>query len=172
MPAMTDAVRAISSSLQPAFTFELPKILLADDQVFTHFSSLNPAVGAKVVAMRSLESTNARFVAPQKILENFSVWIPVRAVRQHDLAVAIESKQSVKGVDRRFARPEGRVRLFDLLDFCVLHDADATPVARQPFEEMVSLHVTVIIGPRYIGRIQIHETHSGGLEAEHISAFD
>jgi N-acyl-D-amino-acid deacylase len=77
--------------------------LLGDNQIFTHASSLDAAVGAKVIAMRPLERTHAGFVASQKVLENFTVRIAVRTVREHDLAMAKQPKQSVKGIERRFA---------------------------------------------------------------------
>src|ERR1700722_4016157 len=103
--------------------------LLRDDQIFTNFGTQNPAVRTKVIAMRPFESSDVRFVAPQKFLENFPVRVTVRTVRQHYLGVAIQPKQAVKGIDGCFARPEGRMWLFDLLHFSVLHDANAAPVA-------------------------------------------
>src|SRR6202035_4324923 len=38
-------------------------------------------------------------------------------------------------------------------------------------EEVVSLHVAVIIRARHIRRIQIHEVDAGGVEAEYIRAL-
>ncbi len=58
----------------------LDDALQPDDQIFANLRPLNAAMGAEVIAMRSFKGTDARFVVPQKILENFPVRIAVRTV--------------------------------------------------------------------------------------------
>ena len=78
----------------------------------------------------------------------------------------------VGSINRRPAITERRVRFLDLLNLCVLHDADALPIAGETFEEVIPLHVAVIIRAWHIGRIQIDKIDAVGFQAEHVGAFD
>ena len=62
------------------------------------------------------------------------------------------------------------MRLLDLFDFRVRHDTKPPSIARQSFEEVVTLHVAVVIRARDIRRIQIHEVDAFGCQTEKVGA--
>ena len=128
-------------------------------------------MGAEVVAVWLLVSRHGRLVAAEQAFELVAVGIAVGAVGEHDNAVAVEAEQPVERLDRALAVAEGRIGLFDLLDPRILHDADAFPVAGKTFEEVIPLHVAIVIRAGHVGRIEIDQVNAAGLRVEHVGTL-
>jgi hypothetical protein len=134
--------------------------------------TLYAVMGSEVITVRLLVGGHSGLVTPEQAFEYFPVGEAVGAIGENDYAVTVKPKQPVKSFNRGLAITERRIGLFDLLNFGVFHDAKVFPVAGKAFEEVIPLHIAVVIGTRYIRRIQINEVNALGSQAEHVSAFD
>ena len=68
---------------------------------------------------------------------------------------------------RRYENGVNGLAIF--LTFVVREDLKPLPVAGQPLEEVVALHVAVVVGPRDIGRVQVDEVEVPRVHAEDVA---
>src|SRR6185312_5406330 len=142
-----------------------------DNEILIHRCALNALMGSKVVTVRLLVSGHGRLVATEQALQLLAIGKTVRAVGENDDAVPVLAEEPVKCLYGGPAVAEGRVRLLDFFDFRLLHDGAVFPVTGKPLQEVIALHVAVIVRARYVGRIQINEIDSARAEAENVGVL-
>src|SRR5215471_11930082 len=92
----------------------------------------------------------------------------VGGVGKHEGGVAELPDRAAQGVGDRAGVGERRIALGQLPGARVLQQRLATPVARQPLQEVVALDVAVVVARRRIGRVQVDHVVATRRQVEHI----
>lgn len=119
--------------------------------------ALGGGVSAEVVAMFLLENFDILFVASHECSKSVEIGVGVGGIGEHLGGIREVAEKTVEGVDGGFAIREGSKGLGDFAHFGIHHQLLAFPVAGKPFEEVVALYVTVVVGAWNIGWIHVNE---------------